>query len=110
MEKLALTIINNGQNWTIKPPDGVPNGAPGMGQVIIKSGINILLVVAALLGLAFLAWGGLDYITSEGQKDKVSRSKRKILFAIIGLTVAFLAFMIIGIVESAFNINLLGRG
>lgn len=108
MKILALTIKNNGQDWIITPPNGVPGGEPGMGEIIIKTGINILLVVAVLLALFFLVWGGLDYISSEGKKDKIERAKKKITFAVLGLLIVFGAFFIVTFVGNIFGTNLLG--
>ena len=108
MKILALTINNNGQNWTIQPPAGVPNGGSGMGEKIIGTGISILLVAAVLLALIFLIWGGLDYITSEGKKDKIERAKRKLTFAVLGLVIVFVAFFIVTFVGNIFGTNLLG--
>jgi len=108
MKTLALTIKNNGQDWIITPPKGVPGGEPGMGEKIIGAGISILLVAAVLLALIFLIWGGLDYITSEGKKDKIERAKRKLTFAVLGLVIVFVAFFIVTFVGNIFGTNLLG--
>jgi hypothetical protein len=105
MKELAFSI----GNWTIQPPSGVPDGRPGMFGIIINTVINLLLVAAVLIGLLFLIWGGIDYITSEGQKEKISRARRKIMFALIGIIVAFLAFAAISFVQTLFGVNLLGK-
>jgi len=108
MKTLALTIKNNGQDWIITPPKGVPGGGPGSGEFIIRFVIGSLLIGAILIALVFLIWGGLDYITSEGQKEKISRAKRKLTFAIVGLIIVFLAFFIVTFIGGIFNTNLIG--
>ncbi|PIY94310.1 MAG: hypothetical protein COY68_02995 [Candidatus Levybacteria bacterium CG_4_10_14_0_8_um_filter_35_23] len=108
MKILALTIKNNGQDWIITPPNGVPGGGPGSGEFIIRFVIGSLLIGAILIALVFLIWGGLDYITSEGQKEKISRAKRKLTFAIVGLIIVFLAFFIVTFIGGIFNTNLIG--
>jgi hypothetical protein len=104
MKYLALTI----GDWNIKPPEGVPQGGPGAAANIIKWGVNFLLIIAVLMALLFLIWGGIDLVTSEGQKDKLSRARKKIFFSIIGIVVAFFAFAIIYFVQTVFGVKFVG--
>ena len=50
----------------------------------IMSGI---MVIGALLVLLYLIWGGIEWITSGGDKGKVENARNKITQAIIGLIV-----------------------
>jgi hypothetical protein len=105
MKELALTINNN---WTIDPPAGVPKGGSGATEQIIQFGVGFLIVVAILITLLYLIWGGIDYITSEGKKDKMERAKKKITYAIVGIVIVFIAFVIVTIVGNLFSVNYLG--
>ena len=58
---------------------------------IIKSFIAIGGVVA----LGFIVFGGFQYMTSNGDAGKVQKAKTTILYAVIGLVVAALAFTIV---------------
>jgi hypothetical protein len=49
-----------------------------------------------------LIWGGFDWITSEGDKQKVANARQRLAMAIIGLIVVFLSFMIVNIVSTFF--------
>ncbi len=40
--------------------------------------INLLLIVGGLFMLFFLLWGALDWIMSEGDKEKLSKAQKKI--------------------------------
>ncbi len=62
---------------------------------IIKNVINGLLYVVGALAVIMLVWGGIRYTTSAGNSNSVSAAKNTILYAIIGLVVAFLAYAIV---------------
>ena len=42
-----------------------------------------------------IIWGGLRYATSAGDPAKVTAAKNTIMYAIIGLIIAFLAFAVV---------------
>ena len=48
-----------------------------------------------------LVWGGLRYILSGGDNKKITDAKNTILYAIIGLIIAVLAFAIVNFVLNA---------
>ncbi len=103
MEKLALSI--NGTNIT--GGGGAPTGGNTKLETILQVGISYLYIGAIVLALFFLIWGGISWITSEGDKQKLAQARQKIVFAIIGLVIAFLAFLIINIISNFFGVNLL---
>ena len=57
--------------------------------------INILLVLAVILALIFLIWGGIRWIMSGGDKQKIEQARSAIIGAIVGLVLAFLSFLIL---------------
>lgn len=103
MEKIALTI----GEITITPAGGAPTGGKVTLDTILQVGIKYLYIGAVILALFFLVWGGIDWITSGGDKQKLQSARQKIVFAIIGLVLAFLAFFIINLISNFFGINLL---
>ncbi len=54
--------------------------------------IALALVVASFLCLAFIILGGISFILSAGNEDKIKKAVHTIRYAIIGLVVTFLAF------------------
>jgi|GEM_PF-2045302 len=50
--------------------------------------------VAGLIAVAFLVYGGVQYITAAGQEDKIKTAVRTITGAIIGLIIIFAAVAI----------------
>jgi preprotein translocase subunit SecG len=53
---------------------------------------NVLLFVAGALAVIMIIWGGLRYTISGGNSANVTAAKNTILYAIVGLIIAFLAF------------------
>lgn len=106
-ELLTINIPGpDGTSQTIQAPSGVPTGGlSGDGGKIIGFGVTILLVVCVLLALAFLVYGGLNWITSEGDKTKVESARKTIIYAIVGLLIAFLSFFLVSLMGSFFKID-----
>jgi FtsH-binding integral membrane protein len=46
-----------------------------------------LLVVAAI----FIIWGAIEFITSGGAPEKVGSARNKLIWALVGVVVAFIA-------------------
>jgi len=53
----------------------------------ISKGITAIISVAALLCLGYMLWGAIDWLTSEGDKDKYTSARNKILHAVMGLAI-----------------------
>jgi len=87
--------------------DGV-NAAQGTGVPgslfgdtgIITTITNVLLFVAGGLAVIMIIIGGLRYVTSAGNASSVTAAKNTILYAIVGLVVAFLAYAAVNFVLS----------
>ena len=78
----------------------------GVGQVstdpesLVKKFVNIFLFVVGALCVIMLIWGGIRYTTSAGDSNKVTAAKNTVLYAIVGLVVAILAYAIVNMVIS----------
>ena len=68
---------------------------------IFKTVVNIMLFVIGALSVIMLIWGGIRYATSAGNSAAVTSAKNTIMYALIGLIVAFLAFAVVNWVLSA---------
>lgn len=65
----------------------------GGGDVLlIAMGIlDILLRVSGMVAVAFVIYGGIQYITSDGSPDKTKDAQQTIINALIGLVIALIA-------------------
>jgi len=78
---------------------GVPDSLFG-DTGIITTITNVLLFVAGGLAVIMIIIGGLRYVTSAGNASSVTAAKNTILYAIVGLVVAFLAYAAVNFVLS----------
>lgn len=60
--------------------------------------LRLILTLALVLSVIFFAWAGILYITKGGSKE-VEKIHNRIIFAVIGLIVAFLSFASIKMIE-----------
>lgn len=81
------------------------------GSVIdmVATFVALGLIVAAILCLAYIIIGGISFILSAGNEEKIKKAVNTIRFAIIGLFVAFLAFFAVkflaGLLDIPFELS-----
>lgn len=85
--------------------DLIQKGADSTGQKdsrsagdLAKDFVNIMLFAVGILAVIMLIWGGIRYVLSGGDSDAVSSAKKTILYAVVGLIVAILAYAIVNFV------------
>jgi hypothetical protein len=74
---------------------------------MVAAGIRFLLVITALVFFFFLLSGGIQWITSGGDKAQTEAARNRLTAAIIGLVIVFVAWAIINLISMLFGINLL---
>ncbi len=84
-------------------------GAGGISD-IISAVITLFFVVAILLALGFLIFGGIKWITSGGDKGKVEAARGTIVAALVGLVLVFLSYFILNLLSTFFGIGSLTNG
>ena len=60
--------------------------------------LNGIVSAIAIVAVIFIVIGGINYITSQGDPGKTKKAKDTILYAVIGLVIAALAFAIVNFV------------
>lgn len=88
VEKIDL---GSGQTMGVKP---TADNNPGN---IVSRAVTILMIVGALGSLFMVVWGGIDWIFSGGDKEKLASARKKITTALIGLAVLALSFFILNV-------------
>lgn len=61
--------------------------------------VNALLLFAGAVAVLFLIIGGFRYVVSTGNPDQVDAAKRTILYAVLGLIIIFVAFVLVTLVQ-----------
>jgi energy-converting hydrogenase Eha subunit E len=62
------------------------------GRISIVPRVNQLLFVIGALSVVMVIVGGLRYVVSDGNSTAVNGAKNTIMYAIVGIIVAFLAY------------------
>lgn len=82
------------------------NGAGGAGQKGLNANIeiiiNILLFLIGAVSVIMIILGGIRYVLSNGEAAQITGAKNTILYAVIGLIVALLAYAIVNFVVKQF--------
>lgn len=94
---MALTVQEGAE---AARADGMPAELVGPEGVFTRFS-NLALYVIGAISVLMLVWGGLRYILSGGDSKKITDAKNTVLYAIIGLAIAFLAYAIINFVLDA---------
>lgn len=74
---------------------------------VINRAIAYAIIVAGFLSVVFIFFGGISFILSGGQEDKIKQAVSTIRYAIIGLVVTLLAVVIVGFVGRAMGLNVI---
>ena len=80
--------------------DGCPENLFG-DTGVFRQVTNVILYIVGIVAVIMLIIGGIRYVVSGGDAKKVTDAKNTVLYAIIGLVIAFLAFAIVNFVISA---------
>lgn len=70
---------------------------------IIANIADILIHVAGLLAVVFIIYGGIRYITSQGEPENLQSAKKILTNAIVGLILAILASTIVGFIAGSLS-------
>ena len=92
----AQNPIENGINSA--KGDGVPAQLFGGEGSIFTTIVNVLLFIIGAICVIMLIWGGIRYTTSAGNSASVTAAKNTIMYAIIGIVVAILAYAVVNFV------------
>ena len=77
--------------------DDQPTDLFGNGGIFTKI-VNALLFLIGAIAVIMLVYGGIRYATSGGDASAVTAAKNTILYAIVGIVVAILAYAIVNFV------------
>ncbi len=92
---LAVTKIDEGAR------DAKPAGVSGDLQGSFSQIANLLIFLVGAVAVIMLIIGGLRYVISQGDAAQVKSAKDTLLYSIIGIVVAILAYAIVNFVSGA---------
>lgn len=91
-------VPGNGLGGAIN--DNCTLGSGQQSQLVGQGGmvtdiINIMLFVIGILCVIMIIYGGIRYTISGGASDKVKDAKNTILYAVVGLVIAIIAYALV---------------
>lgn len=86
------------ENWQDGINAAKADDVPEDVQVTVTDIINAVLYVVGILAVVMVIIGGVQYTTSGGDSAAVTKAKNTILYGIIGLVIAVLAYAIVNFV------------
>ena len=92
---LAQTQLSEGVSQAA--PSGADTEVFGDGG-IFTTVADILLFLVGAISVIMLIIGGIRYVVSAGDQQAVTNAKNTILYAIVGIVIAFLAFAAVNFV------------
>lgn len=86
----------------IRPPDPIANlSVVGF----IATAINLAYVMAAVVAVAYIIFGGYSWMVASGDPQKLKKAQDTLVYAVVGLIVVIISGLIVKFVA-----NLLGVG
>ncbi|OGJ53980.1 hypothetical protein A3D11_04475 [Candidatus Peribacteria bacterium RIFCSPHIGHO2_02_FULL_49_16] len=71
---------------------------------VVATLIALSIIFASILSLLFIIWGGISFILSAGDDEKIKKATNTIRYAIIGLVISFIAFFLVSWISRLLDI------
>lgn len=75
---------------------------------LIGAGIGAAFLISFLLVFVMLVWGGIQWVTSGGDKENTQKARDRITHALVGVAIIAGAWALMKLVEFFFGIDILG--
>lgn len=84
----------------VQAPSSVPQIE--INNSLVTTIFNLVLSIAGAVTVAFIVWGGMQYILSQGDAGKIKKAKDTLLYSIVGLVIVMMSFVILNFVIGKF--------
>ncbi len=68
--------------------------------------IPLMLVVGGLMTLIMLMYGAFQYLKSEGNPDAIKKAQSTLVYALIGIFLMFISFVITRVIGFIFKVQM----
>ena len=99
VDTYALTAREGADSAKTEEQPAEVTGSGGVFQTIT----NVLLFIIGAISVIMLIIGGIRYVVSGGDSSAVTAAKNTILYAVIGIIVALLAYALVNFVLTSFS-------
>lgn len=84
----------------VDPPGGIIKQS--LDNTTVQNIFNVVLALAGAVAVAFVVYGGIKYTLSQGDQNQIKQAKDTILYALIGIVVVLVSFMLVNYVIGKF--------
>ena len=78
-------------------------GTASTASAAIGTILNSVYIIIGIVAVIFIIVGGVSYMTSQGDSNKLTKAKHTIMYSLIGLVIAVLAFAITTFILNQFT-------
>ncbi len=64
---------------------------------LLSTGLQLFFLVVGMATLLYMLWGAFDWITSNGEKEKLAKAQNKIQSAAIGLVLVVVVIVVFNV-------------
>ena len=72
---------------------------------LLSAGIQVSMIIAAILTFTFLVWGGIQWILSGGDKTQTQAARDRITMALVGLGIVAAAWALMKVIGYFFGVD-----
>lgn len=80
----------------------LPEDSPTTGKKtlpdVIQTIVSVVLSIVGIIAVVMIIMGGIGFVTSQGDAAKVAKARNTLLYGVVGLVIALLAFAIVNFV------------
>jgi hypothetical protein len=91
------------QNLNVTQPPGLQIDDLGK---FISALVGLVFIVAGILVFVFLVWGGIQWMTSGGDKQATEAARNRITAALVGLAIIAVSWALTAIIGKFFGFSL----
>lgn len=96
IEILKYLLVKPVYAWTVSNPITVPSLGELVGSRVFPAAVQ----AGSIMAFFYALWGGLRYVSAEGDPKKVESARNMITTAIMGFVILFMAYAVIKILDA----------
>ncbi len=72
---------------------------------LISTGVSVVIILSGILVFVYLVWGGIEWLTSGGDKGKTESARNRITAALVGLAIIASSWALVRIIAYFFGVE-----
>ena len=102
---VSLPVYADAKDEVKKGADMTSSGGSAKQDLpdIITTIINVMLFIAGALAVIMIIYGGIRYITAHGDEKQVKVAKDTIVYSVVGLIIAIIAYALVTFIFNRFK-------